>query len=167
MLAALKRSLFAGLAAGALAVLPLSHTAASTSTATFTVTAEVSTSCFIQANNLNFGVYTGTAEIDQTTTLQVLCSTSTPYTIGLDQGTSAGATVTTRAMTGPGPETLGYSLHQTSSTGPNWGNTPPTDTEAGVGTGAQQTFTVFGVLPAGEFVEGGNYSDTITATLEF
>ena len=148
------------------AVLFGSSVNAATTTATFTVTANVVTTCNVTANNLNFGNYSGVA-VAGTTTLNATCSTGTPYTLGLDQGTSSGATVTTRAMTGPGPELLHYGLFQDAGHSTNWGNTPPTDTEAGTGNGTSQTFTVFGQIPASQFIAPGAYSDTITVTLTF
>ena len=164
--ASVKRVLIGLGAAALVAGLPLSWAAAATTTATFTVTATVTTNCTLTANNLNFGTYAG-AIVTGTTTLTATCSTGTPYTIGLNAGTSAGASVTTRAMTGPGTDLLHYGLFQDAAHSVNWGDTPGTDTEASTGTGAAQTFTVNGQIPASQFVQPGNYSDTITATLTF
>jgi spore coat protein U-like protein len=162
------KRLLAGVGTAALmAGLPFSQAAAATTTATFTVTADVSTTCFISANNLNFGTYDGQAAVSQTTTLAATCSTGTPFSIGLDAGTASGATVSTRKMTGPATSLLSYGLFQDAAHSINWGNTPGTDTESGTGTGAAQSFTVFGQLPASQFVSAGSYSDTITVTLTF
>jgi hypothetical protein len=60
-----------------------------------------------------------------------------------------------------------YGLFQDAGHATNWGNTIGTDTESGTGNGAVQTFTVFGNLPAGQFVAPGSYNDTITTTLTF
>jgi spore coat protein U-like protein len=137
-----------------------------TSTTTFAVTAQVSTTCFVTANNLNFGAYTG-VQLDGTSTLAATCSNGTPYNLGLNQGTHTGATVTTRAMTGLPPGFLNYSLFQDAARTINWGNTVGTDTVAGAGTGSVQSFTVFGRIPAAQFPGAGSYSDTITVTLTF
>lgn len=146
---------------------PLSWAAAATTTATFTVTANVQTNCTINAQNLNFGSYTG-ALLDGTTTLTVDCSNGSAFNIGLSAGTAPGATVSTRKMTGPsGSDLLPYTLSRDSAHTLNWGNTVGTDTQAGTGTGANQTFTVFGEIPAGQFTTAGSYLDTITATLTF
>jgi spore coat protein U-like protein len=167
MALAQKARLLAGLAAAALAAaLPLTPAAAATSETTFAVTAQVSTTCFITANPLNFGAYSG-VQLDGTTTVTATCSTGTPYTIGLTQGTGAGATVSNREMTGSGAETLTYTLAQDAAHSINWGDTIGTDTKAGTGTGAAQAFTVFGRIPAGQFVAAGSYSDTVTVTLTF
>lgn len=163
---AAKRLLIGLGAATLVSAAPLSWAVAATATATFTVTANVTTNCTLTATNLNFGTYAG-AVVDQTSTLTADCSTGTPYTIGLDAGASPGATVTSRKMTGPGTDLLAYGLFRDSAHTENWGDSPPTDTENSTGTGAVQTFTVFGQIPAGQFVQAGNYSDTITATLTF
>jgi spore coat protein U-like protein len=153
------------IAAGAL-LLSLSPAHAATTTATFTVTAVVTTTCSIIANNLNFGTYSG-LELDNTTTLQATCSATAPYDVGLNAGTFTGATVTTRKMSGIDVDGLAYSLFQDSGRTVNWGNTVGTDTVKGTGSGAAQTLTVFGRIPAGQFISAGTYSDTITVTLTF
>jgi spore coat protein U-like protein len=144
---------------------PLSQASAATSTTTFSVTAEVVTNCTITATNMAFGNYSGVQK-DATATLDATCSTGTPYTIGLNKGTGAGATITTRKMTGPGPELLNYTLSKDDARTINWGDTPP-DTVPGTGTGAVQPHTVFGKIPASQFVQSGEYSDTISVTLTF
>jgi spore coat protein U-like protein len=159
------------LAAGAcsaalLAGLPLSAPQAATTTATFTVTADVQTTCNVTAQNLNFGAYAG-VELDISTTLTATCSSGTPYSVGLSAGTSTGATVTARKMTGPGADPLAYSLSQDAAHSINWGDTIGTDTVPGTGNGLGQTLTVFGRVPAGQFVGPGAYTDTITVTLTF
>jgi spore coat protein U-like protein len=161
-----RRFLF-GLALGAFAAVSSGSTVdAATVTATFTVTANVVTTCNVTANNLNFGNYSGVL-VTGTTTLGATCSTGTPYTLGLDQGTAPGATVTTRAMSGPGTEHLNFGLFQDAGHSINWGNTPGTDTQSGTGNGTSQSFTVFGQIPASQFIQPGTYSDTITVTLTF
>jgi spore coat protein U-like protein len=151
-------------AAACLVGLPLSQAAAATATTTFSVTANVVTTCLITATNLNFGNYSG-VQLDGTATLNATCSTGTPYTIGLNAGTGAGATVNSRKMTGPAASLLNYSLFRDAAHSSNWGNT--TDRQSGTGNGAVQPFTVFGRIPALQFVQAGAYSDTITVTLTF
>jgi spore coat protein U-like protein len=165
-----KRALFGLGVATCVATMPLSWAAAATTTTTFTVTALVQTNCSVTADNLNFGGYTGVL-LNGTTTLTATCSNGTPFNLGLDAGTATGATVTTRSMQGPnirsGGDLLGYHLFQDASHSINWGNTVGTDTVASTGTGAAQTFTVFGQIPAGQFVAAGAYQDLITVTLTF
>jgi spore coat protein U-like protein len=155
-----------GLMAAAAFSLSVSPAAAATATGTMGVSATVLATCFFTTTPLSFGAYTG-AQTDSTGTLLVTCSNTVPYNTGLDAGTAAGATVTTRKMTGPAGALMAYSLFQDSSRVTNWGNTVGTDTKAGTGNGAAQTLTVYGRLGAGQFVEDGGYADTITATVTY
>jgi spore coat protein U-like protein len=138
----------------------------SSASTTFRVTANAPANCTVVADNLNFGAYTQ-AQLDGTTTLTTTCSPGAPYNVGLNQGMAAGATVTTRKMSGPGASVLTYGLFQDAAHTINWGNTPGADTAPSTGTGAAQMFTVFGRVPASQPASPGNYSDTITVTLFF
>src|SRR5262249_38974231 len=84
----------------------------STTTSTFTVQISITASCTINsASTLNFGTQgVLTTNVDQTSTVQVQCTDTTPYNIGLDAGTGSGATVATRKMTSGGA-TVNYSLY--------------------------------------------------------
>jgi spore coat protein U-like protein len=86
----------------ALLVQPLAGVAyAATATSTFTVQMTVTSSCVINsASTLNFGSQgVLVANVDNTSTLQVQCTNTTPYNIGLDAGQGTGATVAVRKMT--------------------------------------------------------------------
>jgi len=159
---------FMGFTAAALACLPWTGAEAQPrATATFSVTANVTTTCNINSTtNINFGNYAGTV-LTSTGTIQVTCSNAVPYNIGLNAGTGAGATVTARKMSGPAADLLSYGLFQDAAFTTNWGDTIGTDTVAGTGTGAAQSYTVYGQLPGGQFVSPGTYDDTITTTLTF
>jgi spore coat protein U-like protein len=127
---------------------------------------QVAPGCGIGANALNFGTYTG-AVLNATTTLQVACSSGTTYNVGLDAGTGAGATTTTRDMTGPGGNELKYQIFSNSGHSVNWGNTVGTNTVSGTGANGIQNLTVYGQIPAGQSGLSGIYTDTITATLTY
>jgi spore coat protein U-like protein len=135
-------------------------------TTTFNVTAGVPPFCTVTAANLVFGTY-NEAQLDGTTTVSSTCTSGTPYNVGLDPGGAPGATVTSRAMSGPGGALLSYSLFRDAARTANWGNTVGADTVPATGTGGVQTVTVFGRIPAGQFVGTGTYQDTITVTLFF
>jgi spore coat protein U-like protein len=136
-----------------------------TATGTFSVTSTVVPGCSISANPLSFGTYTGVVA-NGTTTLTVQCPSGTPYNVGLDQGQASGATVTTRRMMN-GSNTLNYTLYSDSARTKNWGNTVGTDTVAGSGSGANQSLTVYGQIPASQRPVPGSYTDTIIATLTY
>jgi len=106
-----------------------------------------------------------TTNQDSTSTITVQCTNTTPYDIGLNEGTSSGATVTTRKMTS-GSNTINYSLYLDSARTSNWGNTAGT-MQHGTGNGAQQNYTVFGRVPVQTMPAPGAYSDTITVTVTY
>jgi spore coat protein U-like protein len=70
-----------------------------------------------------------TANVDNTFTLNVQCTNTTPYHIGLDAGTGTAATVAVRKMTN-GSNTINYSLYTDSTRTTVWGNTVGTDSFA-------------------------------------
>ena len=120
--------------------------------------------CSISASTMNFGTYTGTLLTPGPSPLTVTCPFLTSYTVALNAGVGAGATTTTRKMTGPGGATLSYQMFQNSSHTTNFGNTVGTDTVAGTGTGGAQTLQIYPQAAAGQNVASGTYSDTITIT---
>ncbi len=139
---------------------------ASTATTTFAVSATVQATCLVAATPLAFGTYTGVAA-STTSTVSVTCTNTTPYNVGLSAGLATGATVTTRKMTGPASAVLSYAMYQDSARSINWGATVGTDTVTGTGNGSAQAITIYGQLPAGQYVAPGAYSDTITATVTY
>jgi spore coat protein U-like protein len=132
----------------------------------FQVTANEAPTCTISATDLSFADYTQ-AQLDGQSAITVTCTNSTPWSLGLNQGTSPGATVTTRKMTGPGGVSLSYGLFQDVARTVSWGNTVGTDTVPGAGTGNPQSLTVYGRIPASQTPVAGGYRDMITATLTF
>jgi spore coat protein U-like protein len=141
---------------------------AATATSTFTVQMTVTSSCVINSTStLDFGT-TGvlTANVDNASTLAVQCTNTTPYNIGLDAGLGTGATVAVRKLTN-GSKTINYSLYTTSARTTVWGNTVGTDTVAGAGNGASQTYTVYGRVPAQTTPAPAAYTDTITVTVTY
>jgi spore coat protein U-like protein len=142
--------------------------AANSVTSTFAVQVTLSATCLINsASTLQFapqGVLS--ANVPGTSTIQVTCTNTTPYTIGLDAGTGSGATVAVRKMTSGGA-TVNYSLYTDSAHSNVWGNTIGTDTVAGTGNGSAQSFTVYGQIPSQTTPAPGNYADTITVTVTY
>lgn len=112
--------------------------------------------CSLTITSLGFGNYNG-ATINSTAVATVKCSSS--WSIALNAGTGAGATINLRQMTGPGGATLGYQLFQDSARSINWGNTSSTDVS---GTG-NTTINVYGRIPSGQFVVPGTYTDTVSS----
>lgn len=135
---------------------------------TFTVSATVIAACAVSASNLSFGNYnpTSATPTDSQTTLNVTCTNGVGYSIGMNAGAGTGATVAARKMT-QAAYTLNYTLYGDSGRNTVWGNTLGVDVLTSTATGALQTFTVYGRVPAGQTAPGGAYSDTITVTVTY
>jgi spore coat protein U-like protein len=158
-----------GAALAACFLIPWAGTShAASTTTTFAVQATVTATCTINsASTLNFGsVGVLAANVDQQSTIQVTCTNTTPYNIGLDPGTGSGATVAVRKLTSGGA-TINYSLYTSNAYSTVWGNTVSTDTVAGTGNGSAQSFTVYGRIPPQTSPAPGAYADTITVTVTY
>jgi spore coat protein U-like protein len=141
---------------------------AATATSTMTVQMTITATCLVNsASTLNFGTQgVLSTNVDQTSTIQVTCTNTTPYNVGLDAGTGTGATVANRKMTS-GATTVNYTLYSNSTRTTVWGNTVGTDTVAATGNGAAQSYTVYGRVPTQAAPAPGTYTDTITVTVTY
>jgi spore coat protein U-like protein len=144
-----------------------------TTTASFSVTETLLTTCSATATTLAFSAYTpGAGAIANNSTISVKCTKNTPYTISLNKGTTAGGTVAQRLMAF-GANTLQYNLYTTAAVNVIFGDgTGGSQTETGTGAGVAtaNTVTVFGKVPdnaANQAVVPGNYTDTITVTVTY
>ena len=156
-------------AATSVCLLPFANTAsAAITTSNFTVQVTIAAACTINsASTLDFGSQgVLTANVDQTSTLDIQCTNSTPYNIGLDAGTGSGATVAVRKMTSGG-NTVNYSLYSDFGHTTVWGDSVGTDTVAAIGNGASQNYTVYGRVPAQTTPAVGTYTDTVTVTVTY
>jgi spore coat protein U-like protein len=157
-----------GIAAG-LAVLVGGAAHAATATANLGVQITITAACTLTGGTLNFGNQgILAANIDQSATMGVTCTNTTPYTVGLDKGAN-GASVTTRKMKGGATNTefVNYSLFSDAGRVTNWGTTIGTDTVAGTGNGSAQTISVYGRVPAQATGSPGAYTDTVTITVTY
>lgn len=142
-----------------------------TKVASFDVTLTIVADCTVStAGALDFGQNHGmlSAVVSSTSNINVTCTDTTPYNLGLSAGSGAGSNGTTRYLSGTGGNTgtVRVNLYQTAGT-TLWGNTQGTDTVANVGNGAQVTHTVYGEIPAQSTPAPDSYKSTITATVYF
>jgi spore coat protein U-like protein len=140
---------------------------------TFQVQATVTSACTVSGSTLNFGssidpLATATP-LDATSTLTVVCTNTTPFTVALNAGVNAGGASNFGARTmKSGSNTLGYQLYSDSGRSTVWGDgTASSSTSAGTGTGSAQTLTLYGRLPALASVVPGSYTDTVTVTVSY
>ena len=138
-----------------------------TTTGTLTITANIIGACSMSVPSIVFGAYNGTV-LNQSGNMSVTCTNGAPYWISLSAGNGSGATVTVRKMTiTAGATTLNYSLYRDVSRTQVWGTTNGTNTVSGTGSGTAQSITVYGQIPASQPLTVGNYTDTVTATINY
>lgn len=143
---------------------------AATATGTMAVSATVLTSCTVTPGPLAFGNYdpTSATPLDATATIAVQCTAGTAYSVGLNAGVGAGATLTGRKMTvAAGASTLNYTIYNNSGRTVNWGDTGPNGAVTGTASGLIDTLTAYGRIPVSQSAPAGAYTDTITVTLTY
>lgn len=168
--------LLAALSLLALLSMPGMDADAATATSSFTVTASVTANCTISTVGISFGDYdpvvvnAGTA-LDSNGSVTVACTNGAGTNIGMDQGSNAAGTSTPavpeRQMAGTATP-MRYDLYQDSGYATVWGDAGTPAVLGYTSTGfAPSTFTIYGRIPAGQDVEVGAYTDTVTATITF
>jgi spore coat protein U-like protein len=154
-----------------LGVVPIALAAGSNAADSAVVTANLGVSITIQAaceivalSDLDFGTQgIISAAVAVTTTLDVQCTDTTTFNVGLDAGGGTGATVAARLL----GDTIAYGLYSDSAHGNVWGETIGTDTVSGTGDGTPQTFTIYGLVPAQATPVPGTYTDTVVVTVTY
>ena len=153
-----------------LSMMASSAQAVTSITTTFQVKISIGAACTFStgaAADMDFGPQTLlTSVLNQTSTINVQCTNTTPYTIGLNGGAVANS-VTARQMKSVAGAFVNYSLFRDSARTANWGNTIGTDTLSGIGTGATVIHTVYGQVPVQTTPASGTYADTVTVTVTY
>lgn len=160
---------FSGAAAEAYALTSGTNCASGPATASiyggFSVLATVSPDCTVTSSALVFpSLGLITSVVDATTSLAVRCTSSTAYSVGLNNG-GAGTGPTNRKMTAGG-NSITYGLYRDAARSQPWGATSGL-TASGTGTGSDQSFTVYGRVPAPQSPPPGSYSDTIVISVAY
>jgi len=153
---------------GVLLLASFAMTQAATVISNFTSQIIIQDSCnIVAATNLDFGTQgVLSTNVDSASVILLNCTTGASFDIGLNEGTTAGGTTTTRKMDS-GTDTIDYILSQNGGHTVNWGNNVGTDTLASTGTGALQAIAVFARVPAQTTPAAGTYTDTVTVTVNF
>jgi spore coat protein U-like protein len=135
-----------------------------------TASAQSSSSCTISVTSIAFGsynVFTTTAD-DSTGTITFRCNAAAAnISIALSDGSSS--TFSPRTLRN-GSEVLQYNLYRNAARTTIWGDgtggtsvytnaNPPNNTNVNV--------TIYGRIPAQQDVSAGNYSDTVSAVINF
>ena len=146
--------------------------ASSTVTTSFQVQANVNAQCSITAVNLTFpAVDPLSSQTDGATTVSVKCTKNSPYTVGLNAGTTTGATIAQRLMAN-GADTIQYNLYTDAGRTTVWGNSavaPTWVSGTGAGMGTAQVLNVYGRVAGGQanLAVGLFTEPTITVTVTY
>ena len=135
--------------------------------APFTVRAQVQPNCLVSATDLNFG-NTGilSAAIDASSQIEVVCTTNSPYQIGLSGGLHATVALGRRMQGAPG-NFVEYQLFRDASRTQSWGAAGSGLSQSGTGGGTGQVYPVFGRVPAQTTPPAGTYRDTVIVTVTY
>jgi len=146
-------------------------TFAGTASANMSVSVNVDAACTISTIAVGFPIYqpigVNLSSPDDNTSgsVTIICTTGATSTIGLNAGNYASGGQS--RMTDGVSSFLNYTVYQDASHLNVWGNTTPTwMTIAAAPSTAPRTYPVYARIPAGQS-GGGNYSDTILATVNF
>ena len=152
-----------------IAFLALDAEAATSAGGDLHVGATILASCTASGTSLNFGgsidPLRTSGAIDATAALNVTCTNTTPYSIGLSAGTNASAGNTAARAMKNGGYALAYQLYLDAARSKVWGE--DSNGYTGVGTGSGQNLTIYGRLPSLAGAVPGNYSDTVTVTITY
>jgi spore coat protein U-like protein len=144
-------------------------------TLNFTVSVTLLASCSVSTTVMNFGSTSSfiIANVNTTATITAQCTSTTPYSIGLDNGQNASGGQ--RRMSVGGGNYVSYGLYTDSGYSNAWTSTTSTTgctsgantCFLGTGTGSNQSITLYGQVPPQTAPAVGTYSDTVVVTLTF
>lgn len=158
-------------AAVALSLLPAGSGLAATATADMNVRITIQDACSItSATDMDFGTHgVISANVDQVSAINVQCTPLTPYSVALNEGNGAGATIAVRKMTGVSG-TINYSLYTDALRTDVWGTGgggANGSTVGGLGTGLPIPHVVYGRVPPQTTSGAGVYTDVIAVTVTY
>lgn len=167
----LSRARVATLILATAAVTPMAAQAG-TASSNLNVSAEVQAACRITTTPIAFGTVdvATAADNDAQGALQITCTNGTIYTASAGVGSGIGASYSTRFMAS-GADKLGYNIYTTAQRAVVFGDGAGTGVSApiaGIGSGTQQTVTVYGRIPGSQnSVRAGSYTDTVAITVTY
>jgi spore coat protein U-like protein len=145
-------------------------------TLSFTVSVTLQASCTISAGAMSFGSLASniSANVHTTATITALCTSTTPYSVGLGLGNYASGSQ--RRMNLPSTSNyVNYALYTDAAYSLVWGTTTAAGSCTsgsgtcflGTGNGSNQTITIYGQLPPQTVNATGTYGDTVVVTLTY
>lgn len=129
--------------------------------------ASITSFCTISANNLNFGTLPFGVRVWVTSSMNVLCTKNTNYTININYGHVDATQPQDGDLVGSAHgDLIDYAITSTMNGSSKWSNV------TGKGTGAVQTINMYGVAITGLYGKPlyptpDNYADTATIVLTY
>jgi spore coat protein U-like protein len=153
---------------------------AGTATGLTKATATLASFCSMTAQPINFGNVAGPTnnQYSSQSNVSVLCTKNSSYTITLNLGVNTQGQTTRNMIGAKSGQILNYMICRTPSMSGTWGvndqcaqpwfSIGATNyyTVTGTGTGTSQSYPMYGVVQTGYYTPD-NYSDTITATINY
>lgn len=145
---------------------------AATDSTTMAVSASISASCVISANPLNFGALTSTnaGVTNAATTVDVTCSSESPFNVGIDYGVNTLGFSTRRMASGPSNFMI-YNVYTsnayTTAFGPVSTYGDSSNYNSSGTTIGTTTIDVFGQIPIQTTPPSGAYADTLTVSVNY
>jgi spore coat protein U-like protein len=140
---------------------------AATATTPLDVTVTITSACSVTTAGVNFGTVDGTAPTPGAGSVDVTCSSTTPYTIALDSGNNFNTT--TRRVSDGSTQFIAYDLMDSTTLWGDAGMVGATNTwlpVTGTGTGAPISHAITATLSAA-VVAPAAFSDTVNVTVHY
>ncbi len=144
-------------------------------TLSFTVSVTLQASCTMSVTAMNFGSASAPilSNVTATATIAATCTSTTPYSIGLDNGQNASGSQ--RRMKSSSGNYLNYGLYIDSGHTEPWSTASSTTVctngantcVLNTGTGSNQNITIYGQVPPQSSPTVGTYNDTVVVTLTY
>lgn len=133
---------------------------------TVNVSATNQASCTLATTPVQFGtVQLLNVNRDATASVSVTCSSGASFAIAMNGGANGGTSGTTRKMAS-GARLVTYGLYRDAGRATPW-YSDAAGTLGGTGTGAAQSFTVYGRVPPQTTPAPGTYADTVIVTVTY
>ena len=139
-------------------------------TANLSVSAVVVSNCRFTVEPLAFGSYDpmgahSGSNLEATATLVLTCTRDSHATIVMDGGRNAGPGLSRGLALGT--DRLDYQIYRDSARTQVWGRGADSLSVLAQGLRVPSELVVYGRIPGGQEVAAGNYTDVITATVDF
>jgi spore coat protein U-like protein len=122
--------------------------------------------CTVTGGNISFGSYDGSTAVAGLGLVSFNCGSLTSFTVKLGSGSGTIAQRTLQ-LNGTGPATLSYNLYTDLGHTHIWGDGITGDTQGVLSVLGGSSLSLFGLVPSGQKVTAGSFSDNVVITIVF